>query len=247
VVSIREETGFAQIRREDGRRMVSITAEIDEGTTSADEVLTNLRLNGLPDIERRYDIDTVFRGKAEEQATTLGDMQTGAMVGLVAIYLILAWVFASYSRPIFVMAVIPFGLVGAILGHLFLGFDLTILSMVALLGLSGIVVNDSIILVRAIQHRLEDGQEMVEALVGGARDRLRAVILTSVTTIFGLLPLLFETSLQAQFLKPMAVTIVFGLMGSTMIVLVLVPVLLMVQDDLKRLFRFSRRSVAAAE
>lgn len=247
VVSIREKIGFAQIRREDGRRMVSITAEVDEDVTSADEVLSALRLEGLPEIEREYQIETEFRGRAEEQATTFADMQTGTMVGLVSIYLILAWVFSSYSRPFFVMAVIPFGVVAAILGHLFLGFELTILSMVALLGLSGIVVNDSIILVRAIQHRLEAGEEFAEALVGGARDRLRAVILTSVTTIFGLLPLLFETSLQAQFLKPMAVTIVFGLMGSTMIVLILVPVLLMVQNDLKHLFKSSRKPAGIGE
>ena len=134
------------------------------------------------------------------------------------------------------MAVIPFGIVGAILGHLILGFDVSVLSLVAILGLSGIVVNDSIILVRAIEERLRAGETLVEAVTGGARDRLRAVILTSVTTMFGLLPLLFETSLQAQFLKPMAVTIVFGLLGSTFIVLVLVPILLVVQADITALF-----------
>ena len=108
--------------------------------------------------------------------------------------------------------------------------------MVALLGLSGIVVNDSIILVRAVQDRLTAGEPLAEALVGGAKDRLRAVILTSVTTIFGLTPLLFETSLQAQFLKPMAVTIVFGLIGVTPIVLILVPSLLAIQADITAFF-----------
>ncbi len=133
------------------------------------------------------------------------------------------------------MAVIPFGIVGAILGHLILGFDVSVLSLVAILGLAGIVVNDSIILVRAIEDRLRAGEALIEAVIGGARDRLRAVILTSVTTMFGLLPLLFETSLQAQFLKPMAVTIVFGLLGATVIVLVLVPTLLVVQADITAL------------
>lgn len=134
------------------------------------------------------------------------------------------------------MAVIPFGAVGAILGHFVLGFDLNVLSMVVLLGLAGIVVNDSIILVRAIQYRRDAGEPLMDALVGGARDRLRAVILTSVTTIFGLTPLLFETSLQAQFLKPMAVTIVFGLLGVTPIVLILVPSLLAIQGDIAAFF-----------
>ncbi len=237
VVSFREDIGFARIRREDGDREVSVTAEMDETVSTSDEVIDALRSEGLPAIIDRYGVDIGFRGKAEEQATTLGDMQVGATVGLAAIYLILAWVFGSYARPLFVMAVIPFGAVGAILGHLFLGFDLTILSMVALLGLSGIVVNDSIILVRAIQDRLDAGEPLIEALVNGARDRLRAVILTSVTTILGLAPLLFETSLQAQFLKPMAVTIVFGLMGSTLIVLILVPSLIAIQSDIGRVAR----------
>ncbi len=245
VVRFTERTGFATIRREDGLRMIAVTAELDEAVTTTDEMIAALQAEGVQEIAQANGVGLLFRGRAEEQTRTLGDMRTGAIVALLAIYLILAWVFASYARPIFVMAVIPFGAVGAILGHLMLGFDLTILSMVALLGLSGIVVNDSIILVRAIQDRLAAGETLIEALVGGARDRLRAVILTSVTTIFGLLPLLFETSLQAQFLKPMAVTIVFGLMGTTLIVLILVPSLLAIQDDIAALF--GRRSAVRGE
>ena len=236
VVDFDEATGFASIRREDGQRMIAVTAEIDESTSNTDEVLDALQVEGLPEVAQKYGVGVLLRGKAEEQATTMSDMMTGAVVALVAIYLILAWVFSSYSRPIFVMAVIPFGAVGAVFGHFVLGYDLTVLSMMALLGLSGIVVNDSIILVRAIQDRLNAGEPLMEALVGGARDRLRAVILTSVTTIFGLTPLLFETSLQAQFLKPMAVTIVFGLLGVTLIVLILVPCLLAIQGDIAALF-----------
>ena len=236
VVRFDEKAGFASIRREGGQRMIAVTAEIDESITTTDEIVTALQAEGLPEIRQQHGVGTLLRGKAEEQARTLGDMRTGTIVALIAIYLILAWVFASYSRPLFVMAVIPFGAVGAICGHFVLGFDLTVLSMVALLGLSGIVVNDSIILVRAVQDRLGAGEPLPDALVGGARDRLRAVILTSVTTIFGLTPLLFETSLQAQFLKPMAVTIVFGLIGVTPIVLILVPCLLAVQGDIAALF-----------
>ena len=236
VVSFDEKAGFARIRREDGQRMVAVTAEIDESITTTDEIIDALQIEGLPEVAERYGVGVLLRGKAEEQARTLGDMRTGAMVGLIAIYLILAWVFASYWRPVAVMAVIPFGAVGAVCGHFVLGFDLTVLSMVALLGLSGIVVNDSIILVRAIQDRLSAGEPLQDAIVGGARDRLRAVILTSVTTVFGLTPLLFETSLQAQFLKPMAVTIVFGLIGVTPIVLILVPCLLAIQGDIAALF-----------
>ena len=235
VVELREKQGFARIRREDGLRQVAITAEVDESVSNAREVREAMRRGGLPRIAERHGLSFTLEGKAEEEARTLGDMRLGAAVGLTAIYIILAWVFASYSRPIVVMLIIPFGLVGAILGHLAMGFDLTILSLIALLGLAGILVNDSIILVSTVDERLANGEPLLEAIVGGARDRLRAVILTSLTTIGGLLPLMFETSLQAQFLIPMAITIVFGLAASSVLVLIVVPVTLAIVEDLAHL------------
>ncbi len=235
VVTERTQVGFARIKREDGVREVAITAEIDENLTSSDQVLAALPEGGLDEIAATYDLNYRFAGKSEEQAETIGDMQFGAIIGLSAIYLILAWVFSSYWRPVVVMSIIPFGLVGAILGHYLLGFDLTILSMIALLGLSGILVNNSIILVSVIDERLAKGQAYAEAVVGGTCDRLRAVLLTSLTTIGGLTPLLFETSLQAQFLIPMAITLVFGLMAATFLVLFLVPALLVIQEDFGRM------------
>ena len=235
VVAFREKTGFARIRREDGLRTVSVTAEVDERVNTSDTVIEAMLAEGLHAMVRAHGASAEFRGKAEEQQRTIGDMKLGSIIALLTIYVILAAIFSSYFRPFFVMAVIPFGVIGAVLGHLLLGYDISVLSLVALLGLAGIVVNDSIILVRSIQIRLTAGEPLFDAIVNSARDRLRAVILTSVTTMFGLLPLLFETSLQAQFLKPMAVTIVFGLMGSTLIVLVLVPVLLAIQGDLTAL------------
>lgn len=156
----------------------------------------------------------------------------GAAVALAAIYIILAWVFANYARPIAVMAVVPFGLVGAVTGHLLLGYDLTVLSLIGLIGLSGILVNDSIILVSTIEEKRRAGTPLHEALVSGSRDRVRAVLLTSMTTIGGLAPLLFETSLQAQFLIPMAITLVFGLLLATLLVLVVVPALIAIQGDI---------------
>ncbi|MBT3170057.1 MAG: efflux RND transporter permease subunit, partial [Rhodospirillaceae bacterium] len=199
VVAFREKAGFARIRREDGLRTASVTAEVDELVNTSDQIIQAMHQEGLQALANKHGVSVEFRGKAEEQERTLGDMKLGTWIALIAIYMILAAIFSSYIRPIFVMAVIPFGIVGAILGHLILGFDVSVLSLVALLGLAGIVVNDSIILVRSIEERLRAGEALVEAVVGGARDRLRAVILTSVTTMFGLLPLLFETSLQAQF------------------------------------------------
>ena len=201
------------------------------------------REQGLGALAERHGLAYRFAGKAEEEARTLADMRYGAMIGLIAIYVILAWVFASYTRPIVVMIIIPFGAMGAIIGHLVMGFDLTILSMIALLGLSGILVNDSIILVSTIDERIAAGEEPYAAIVAGSCDRLRAVLLTSLTTIGGLTPLMFEKSLQAQFLIPMAITIVFGLAVATLLVLIVIPAMLALQTDIGRLFHRGRDPV----
>ncbi len=145
------------------------------------------------------------------------------------------------------MSIIPFILIGVILGHWITGFDITILSLVAVLGLSGIVVNDSIILVSNIYEKINTGQPLIESVIKGSQERLRAVLLTSFTTIAGLTPLLFEKSLQAQFLKPMAVTIVFGLLSSTILVLILIPVLILIGTEFKNLIFVSKKSVVTKQ
>ena len=157
-------------------------------------------------------------------------MKRGAILALVLIYLVLAWVFGSYGWPLLVMMIIPFGLVGAIWGHTLMNIDLTILSMFGFFGLAGIVVNNSIILVVFYKQIRADGLDPEQAVVEAACQRLRAVLLTSLTTIAGLTPLLFETSLQAQFLIPMATSIAFGLAFATLLVLFLVPALLMIYE-----------------
>jgi multidrug efflux pump subunit AcrB len=232
VVTFRENAGFARIRRANGRREVGIFGEIDESVTSSGQVIAALTESALPRIAEKYGLEYSFRGKAEEQAQTFGDMKTGAAIGLAAIYIILAWVFASYGRPLIVMSIIPFGLIGAIWGHFLLNYDLSILSMVALIGLAGILVNNSIILVAAIEDRVAKGETPMEAIVGGACDRLRPVMLTSITTIVGLTPLMFERSLQAQFLIPMAITIVFGLATASVLVLFVIPAMLGMLEDI---------------
>ncbi|NKB57940.1 MAG: AcrB/AcrD/AcrF family protein [Alphaproteobacteria bacterium] len=248
VVSATDKSGFSRIRREDGVRQVAITADTTAGITTTDKVIEALNRDGIQEIVKRYGLKLSFAGKAEEQARTIADMQAGAMLGLAGIYIILAWVFSSYFRPIAVMAIIPLGFVGATLGHWLLGYELTILSIMALVGLSGIVINDSIILVSTIDERLDKGEPMESAIVDGTRDRLRAVILTSATTMGGLTPLMFERSLQAQFLIPMAITMVFGLMVTTFLVLLVVPALIRIQHDFGTLYRWLRgsRAVSAA-
>lgn len=236
VAELTEARGFARIKRRDGQREVAVTAELDEAVIKLDQVQEATDA-AIGEIARRYGIGHEWVGRAEEQRNTLGDLRLGAVIGLVLIYIILAWVFASFARPVAVMAVIPFGFVGAVLGHMLMGFDLTILSLVSLLGLSGILVNDSIIMVTTIDQRRAAGETALDAIVNGSTDRLRAVLLTSLTTIGGLTPLLFERSIQAQFLQPMAATLVFGLMVTTFLVLFVVPALLAVQEDIRGLVR----------
>ena len=174
----------------------------------------------------KYALDYSFEGRSADEKQTTEDMKTGLILGLIIIYLVLTWVFQSYGWPLIVMSIIPFGLVGAIAGHWAMGIDMTLLPLFGFFGLSGIVVNDSIILVSFYKHLRDKGMEVSKALIKASSQRLRAVLLTSLTTIAGLTPLLFETSLQAQFLIPMATSIAFGLMFSTIIVLFIVPVLL---------------------
>ena len=233
VTSSRPSQSFSRITREDGYRQVAVTAKLDANLTNTETILSAIQRDGLQDILKRYGIEVQFKGKSEEQLETFADMRTGALIGLAGIYIILAWAFASYVRPLVVMAIIPMGFVGAVLGHLLLGYNLSILSMTALIGLAGIVVNNSIILVTTMEMHAET-KAPVDAIIEGACDRFRAVLLTSATTIGGLTPLLFETSLQAQFLIPMAVTIVFGLGIATLLVLLVVPALMAVMDDMHR-------------
>ena len=236
VVVLRTKQGFGVIQRRDGVRTVGVTGDIDADVSSTEEVVARLAREVMPGLAAKYGITYAFKGRDEERRESFADLKAGGILALALIYIILAWVFASYTKPIAVMAIIPFGLVGAIVGHMVMGHDLTIVSLIGLLGLSGILVNDSIILMTRIKDRLERGDSLRRAAIGASQDRLRAVLLTSLTTIGGLLPLLFEQSRQAQFLIPMAITLVFGLAAATLLVLVLVPSLAGIGGDLGRLF-----------
>jgi multidrug efflux pump subunit AcrB len=233
VVDIVEKPGFASIKRSDARVTVRVVADYADDAGNPNEVLRDMEKTSLIRIAEKYNITFGFAGRAAEQVETLGSMRLGVVMGLSLIYIILAFVFASYSRPIIIMTVIPFGLIGMVLGHFVQGFDLTFLSLVGLLGLSGILVNNSIILISRIEERRSNGEVLREAVINGICDRFRAVMLTSMTTVLGLAPLLFETSVQAQFLLPMVITIAWGLGFASLIVLFLVPSALGMQEDLR--------------
>ncbi|MCF6198997.1 MAG: efflux RND transporter permease subunit, partial [Hyphomicrobiaceae bacterium] len=238
IVKITERAGFSLIKHEDGRRLVSVIADLDSDEMELPDLLEQLDEKIMPQIMADYGVRYQYSGAAEERRRSSRDMQKGLLVAFALIYIILAWVFGNYFKPLVVMAIIPFGFVGAVFGHMIMGYELTIISNIGLLGLTGILVNDSIILVSTAKERLDLGQSMKEAATGAARDRLRAVVLTSLTTIVGLVPLIFETSRQAAFLIPMAITMVFGLLTATILVLILVPSLLGIGGDLSRLGRW---------
>ena len=230
VVEIEPRRGFDVLRHHNGRLAVRVSADVDPSVNSSNAVIADLHAGPLPAIVERHGVQWGLGGQQASQSETVGDMILGAVLGLALIYLVLAFIFASYGWPLVVMSVIPFGLIGAIFGHWLLGIDLTILSMFGLFGLAGIVVNDSIILVVSYKELKQSGTPWREAIAEAACLRLRAVLLTSLTTIGGLTPLMFETSLQAQFLVPMAVSIAFGLGVATFLVLLLVPALLCLHE-----------------
>jgi len=230
--------GFEILRHYNNRLSATVFADVDRTRNNANRIREQLKREVIPALEARWGVETSYTGRAEDQKETLADMKQGALYALILIYLVLAWVFGSYGWPLVVMSVIPFGIVGALVGHWAMGIELTILSFFGLFGLAGIVVNDSIILVVFYKQLRQQGLSTREAIVEAACQRLRAVLLTSLTTIAGLTPLLFETSLQAQFLIPMAVSISFGLAFTTLLVLFLVPSLLRLHEEVReRLFR----------
>ena len=233
LVSSRETVGFSKIKREGGSRQIAVTAEIDSSITSVGAILAAVKRDGIFEMVDRAGLKVGFKGKAEEQQETFADMKLGMLIGLAGIYVVLAWAFANYLRPIVVMIVIPMGFIGAAFGHWFLGYNLTILSMVGLIGLSGIIINGSIILVTTIDEKVQNS-DLIDAIVEASCIRLRPILLTSATTIGGLMPLLFERSIQAQFLIPMAITIVFGLGVATLLILFVVPSFIASLNDLHK-------------
>jgi len=229
--------GFQSLTHTDGRLSVQVAADVDPALGNTNEIIDVIAQSNLPELAKKHGIEYSFEGRNADQSETLADMRRGGLLALAMIYLVLAWVFASYGWPLVVMMAIPFGLIGALTGHWMMGIELTILSLFGIFGLSGIVVNDSIILITFYKRLREQGMEMMEAIVEAACQRLRAVLLTSLTTIAGLLPLLFETSLQAQFLIPMAVSISFGLAFATVLVLLVVPAMLTVHEHVADRFQ----------
>lgn len=241
IAAVSRGAGFATITRRDGYPVLTVSGEID-GIDPAAAAAAVAEIEGriMPGIAARFAVDWRVGGLREQEQRFLADARVGFLACLAAIYATLAWVFGSWSRPLPVLIAIPLGLIGVLWGHHWMGAPLSMFSVVGLLGMTGIVINDSIVLVRAAdEHAARRG--LAPALVEAGCDRLRAVFLTTATTVAGLAPMLFETSTQAQFLKPTVITLAFGLGFGMVLVLIVTPALLAAQGDLAALWRSTRR------
>ncbi|MFD1195666.1 efflux RND transporter permease subunit [Seohaeicola saemankumensis] len=243
IVSVAARDGFSTVRRENGLRVITVTGDISEDDPArAAAVMQALQDDILPRIASEMQLEYRLAGLSEQEDAFLSDARTGLILCLTGIYLVLAWIFASWTRPVVVMAVIPFGLVGTIWGHALWDVPMSMFTIVGLLGMTGIIINDSIVLVTTIDEKARE-RGLTPAIIDGAADRLRAVMLTTLTTVLGLAPLLYETSSQAQFLKPTVITLVYGLGFGMVLVLLLVPALMAIQQDVARQVKALRRGL----
>ena len=232
VANIEQTRGYARIHRVNGQRTVTVQGAINTGIVNARELMGAMKKNFVPKLKKDYPgIRLASQGEDQATAETGSSLQTNLLVGIVGIYLILTFHFRNYIQPLAIMLAIPMGLIGVVWGHVAMGLDLTMPSLVGFATLAGVVVNDNILLVTFIKDRLKKGAGIIEAAQEAARDRFRPIMITSLTTIAGLLPLLMETSTQAQLLIPLVNSLAFGLLAATLSSLFLVPSFFVVLDD----------------
>ena len=242
--------GFASIRRVDRNRSVNVTASVDATVTSAGQVIADLQTRILPEVLASYPgVFFTFEGVQAEQADTVAGLQTGFILALLMIFALLAVPLRSYVQPIIIMSAIPFGLVGAVWGHFIMGLDVTMMSMFGLVALSGVVVNDSLIMVDFINRKRRPHKDIAIAVREAGVNRFRPILLTSLTTFVGLVPLMSTKSFDAAFMVPMAVSLAFGVLFATFITLMLVPTAYLILDDIQRAGRtvFGRTAPVALE
>ncbi len=232
VAEVRQDRGWSRIARVDGLRTVTVRGDVDTRKANTAQLLSKLQQEFLPELQRKHaDLLFEFEGESNEAKVTQRSMMRGMAVGLIGVFVILSFQFRSYLEPIAVMMAIPLALIGVLWGHLLMGIDFCMPSMLGFASLAGIVVNDSILLILFLKAERDQGHDVLAACGRASQLRFRAILLTSLTTIAGLLPLLFERSLQAQVLIPLAASIAFGLMASTVLVLFVIPCLYAIFAD----------------
>lgn len=247
LVTVRMEPGISTIRRVNGLQIVTVTGDIDQTDPArAAQIQETLETRILPEIAAEYQVSYKLSGLAEQERAFIADAMRGFTLCLAGIYLVLAWSFSSWLRPLAIMAIIPFGFVGTIWGHYVWDMPMSIFTVVGLIGMCGIIVNDSIVMISTVDEYAA-GRGLYPAIVDAVCDRLRPVLLTSLTTVFGLTPLLYETSQQALFLKPTVITLVYGLSFGIVVTLIVVPALLAAGQDMAQSWGSARRALLGAK
>ncbi len=237
VATLNPGKGPATITRINRYRTMNVTADVDKDKTNMTVIQDDLQVYLTELLQNYPGIAYTFEGEAKQQRESFGSLQWGLLILLFTIYVLLALPLKSYIEPLIIMSVIPFGVIGAIMGHWLMGRDLSFLSILGLMALIGVVVNDSLVLVDYINQKKKQGLSVVDAVLKAGVARFRPVLLTSLTTFFGLLPLMFEKSVQAQFLIPMAISLGFGILFATVITLLMIPANVMIVDDIQKFLR----------
>ena len=243
MANLTETRSYSTIESVDGKRIVRVTAELDEAINTPGEVFSVIERELLPALKETHRGLTYSKaGKGVDQDRDLGALYGLGVIAMLIIYVMIASLLRSYAQPLVIMTAVPFGAAGALIGHFILGFNISFISMFGIIALSGVVVNDSLILIdRYNRFRRDTEMSKIDAIVAAAQRRFRAIILTTATTALGLTPMLFETSIQAQFLIPMAVSLATGIVFASVVILFIVPVLVMIRED----FRGGRKPTEA--
>ena len=231
---VQESRGYSKISRAERKRIIRVTARANMKVANPEEIIEELQGTVLAELMNDYQgLSYDLEGQHRERAESFASIGWGFMVALFVMYALLAVPFRSYSQPLIIMSAIPFGIIGAVMGHLLLGYNMSLISMMGVVALSGVVVNDSLVLIDFINRNRREGQSTWDAVIEGGKRRFRPIMLTTLTTFFALVPMLAETSVQARFLVPMAISLAFGVAFATQITLVLIPVLYMILEDIK--------------
>lgn len=237
VARIEYEPGFSTIRRTNGQRSLSVSAYVNTQVTNANEIFDDLNQGFLVELQEKFpDLTVILQGDKKRSRESFSSLQIGFPIALMGIFTIVATMFRSYLQPVIIMITIPFGIIGAVLGHLVMGHDLSMMSLYGMVALTGVVVNDAIVLIERVNENFARNIPFFEAILRGGARRFRAIFLTTLSTVGGLAPMLLETDLQAQFLIPMAISLAAGVLFATLLTLILIPCLLVILNDFRMVF-----------
>jgi len=226
--------GYSTITRTDGMRRVAVSAGVDTSKANANEIFAELSANYFPQLKQRHPgLFVGLQGEQKKMRESFGSLFVGFPLAVLGIFVVIATMFRSYAQPFVIMFTVPFGIIGAVFGHLLLGYDLSIMSIFGMVALTGVVVNDAIVLIERVNENFAAGMPFFEAILKGGARRFRAIFLTTLSTVGGLAPLIMETNFQAKFLIPMALSIAAGVAFATILTLVLIPSLLAILNDLR--------------